>query len=92
VAAFVSDPQAAKDRLIIASTGVRTMLHQRPLQCWFYRSQAEYFHSNYLSLFGIFLSSLNLYLANGKVFYFNGLIQTIKSVYLSTPFKRYLEK
>lgn len=92
IAAFVSDPQEAKDQLIISSTGVRTMLHQRPFQCWFYRSQAEYFHSDYLSLLGIFLSSLNLYLANGKVFYFNGFIQTIKSVYLSTPFKRYLEK
>lgn len=88
---FLEDPVDAKKMLVIGSSEFRNMLHQRPLQSWFYRSLSDYFHPNLLALPGVFFSALQLYRKNGKVFYFESLWACLRSIYNSTPFKSYVK-
>jgi len=89
---FLLDPAAAKQSLITSSSEIRNMLYQRPYQSWFYQSLGDYFHHNWLSLPGIVISALRVYVNNGKIFYFESLWAAVKAIYNSTPFESYLEK
>lgn len=89
---FLNAPGEAKRKFLRDCEPLRNMIRQRTLQTWFYDTPLDYFHGKISSLPGILISSVQLYLGNGKFFYFDSLKACIRSIYNSTPFIEYAKE
>lgn len=86
---FLASPNEAKRTFVIDCWPIRNMIKQRFQQSWFFNSPSDYFHDKILSMPGILISAIQLYMSNGSFFYFNSLKDCIRSIYNSTPFTSY---